>query len=149
MTHALRERQLWPVMKPVLIVDSYRDEGEMYTEYLRSTGAFVEYVRTPEEALPRLRSRPPAVIVADMVFEGSAYDGPSFVHEVRTLSTCATTNCIIVSGFPRAADRARARAAGADLFLVKPCPLDELRRQIERAVSAHDRNTRAAWNWLE
>ena len=99
---ALRERQLSPVVRPVLIVDSYRDEGEMYAEYLRSTGAFVEYVRTPEKALPRLRSRPPAVIIADMVFQGSNYDGPAFVHEVRALSTCATTNCIIVSGVAHA-----------------------------------------------
>ena len=137
------------VARPVLIVDSYRDEAEMYAEYLRSTGAVVEYAPTPEEALPRLRSRPPAVIVADMVFEGSAYDGPAFVHEVRTLPACATTNCIIVSGFPRAEDRERARAAGADLFLVKPCPPDELTRHVVRAVSAYDRHTRAEWNWSE
>ena len=146
---ARREHPLLPVVRPVVIVDSYRDEGEMYAEYLRSTGAFVEYVRTPEEALPRLRSRPPAVIVADMVFQGSNYDGPAFVHEVRALSTCATTNCIIVSGFPGASDRQRARAAGADLFLVKPCLLEELRWHIARALSAYERNTRAEWNWSE
>ncbi len=136
-------------MTPVLIVDSYRDEGEMYAEYLRSVGARVEVVRTPEEALPRVQAQPPAVIVADMVFEGSAYDGPAFVRAVRALSTCAMTNCIIVSGFPRSADRERARASGADLFLVKPCPPDELKRHIARAVSAHDRNTRAAWKWSD
>ena len=146
---ARQERQLSPAAGPVLIVDSYRDEGEMYAEYLRSTGTVVEYVPTPEEALPRLRSRPPAVIITDMVFQGSNYDGPAFVHEVRALSTCATTNCIVVSGFPRASDRARARAAGADLFLVKPCPLEELSWHIARAVSAHERNTRASWNWSD
>jgi two-component system chemotaxis response regulator CheY len=147
--HALQERQPSRLVRRVLIVDSYRDEGEMYAEYLRSTGAFVEYVATPEEALPRVRSQPPAVIVADMVFHGSNYDGPAFVHEVRALSTCATTNCIIVSGFPRASDRERARAAGADLFLVKPCPLDELRWHIARAVAAYERHTRAQWNWSD
>ena len=146
---ALRERRLSPVVRPVLIVNSYRDEGEMYAEYLRSTGAFVEYARRPEEALPRLRSRPPAVIIADMVFQGSKYDGPAFVHEVRALSTCATTNCIIVSAFARASDRERARAAGADLFLVKPCPLGELRRHVARAVSAYEHDTRTEWNWSD
>lgn len=146
---ALRAHDMLPVVSPVLIVDSYSDEGEMYAEYLRSTGASVDYVRTPEEALPRLRLRPPSVIVTDMVFQGSRYDGPAFVHEVRALPACATTNCIIVSGFPRVLDRQRARAAGADLFLLKPCPLEELSRHVARAVSAHERNTRAAWNWSD
>ena len=136
-------------LRPVLIVDSYRDEGEMYAEYLRSLGAVVQYVRTPEEALPLLTSQPPVVVVADMVFRGSKYDGPGFMRVVRSIPACERTNCIIVSGYSRIADRERARAAGADLFLVKPCPPDVLRRCIARAVSAHDRNQRADWNWTD
>jgi two-component system chemotaxis response regulator CheY len=136
-------------LRPVLIVNSYRDEGEMYAEYLRSLGALVRYVRTPEAALPLLTSQPPVVIVADMVFVGSQYDGPAFLRAVRSIPACARTNCIIISGYPQLADRARARAAGADLFLVKPCPPDVLRRYIARAASAHDRNQRAEWNWTD
>jgi CheY-like chemotaxis protein len=136
-------------LRPVLIVNSYRDEGEMYAEYLRSLGALVQHVRTPEEALPLLTSQPPVVIVADMVFGGSKYDGPAFMRVVRASPACARTNCIILSGYPRLADRERARAAGADLFLVKPCPPDVLRRYIARATSAHDRNQRAEWNWTD
>ena len=136
-------------LRPVLIVNSYRDEGEMYAEYLRTLGALVQYVRTPEEALPLLTSQPPVVIVADMVFGGSKYDGPAFMRVIRSSPACARTNCIIVSGYPQLAERERARAAGADLFLVKPCPPDVLRRHIARAVWAHDRNQRAEWNWTD
>jgi CheY-like chemotaxis protein len=136
-------------LRPVLIVNSYRDEGEMYAEYLRSLGVLVQYVRTPEAALPLLTSQPPVVIVADMVFGGSKYDGPAFMRVVRSSPACARTNCIIISGYPQLADRERARAAGADLFLVKPCPPDVLRRHIARAVWAHDRNQRAEWNWTD
>jgi CheY-like chemotaxis protein len=136
-------------LRPVLIVDSYCDEGEMYAEYLRSRGALVQYVATPEEAQPWLASQPPAVIVADMVFRGSKYDGPAFLRAVRSIPACARTNCIIVSGYSQLADRERARAAGADLFLVKPCPPDVLTRYVARAVSAHDRNQRANWNWTD
>ena len=121
----------------------------MYAQYLRSIGALVQYVRTPEDALPLLTLQPPAVIVSDMVFSGSKYDGPAFMRAVRSSPACALTNCIIVSGYPQLADRERARAAGADLFLVKPCPLDVLKRYIARAVSAHDRNERADWNWTD
>jgi len=136
-------------LRPVLIVNSYRDEGEMYAEYLRSLGTLVTYVRTPEAALPLLTSQPPVVIVADMVFGGSKYDGPAFMRVVRSSPACARTSCIIISGYPQLADRERARAAGADLFLVKPCPLDVLQRHIARAVWAHDRNQRAPWNWTD
>jgi two-component system chemotaxis response regulator CheY len=136
-------------LRPILIVDSFRDEGEMYAEYLRSRGALVQYVRTPEEALPMLTSQPPAVIVADMVYFGSKYNGPAFMRAVRSSPACARTNCIILSGYPGLADRQSVRAAGADLFLVKPCPPDVLRRYVTRAVSAHDRNRRVEWNWTD
>ena len=117
----------------VLIVNSY-SEGEMYAEYLRSLGYEIHHVQTPEEAFPLLKEQPPAVIVTDMSFQGSAYDGPSFMVGVRELDGCAITRLIVVSGYVRQIDRDRARAAGADMFLVKPCMPDDLVRHVERAV---------------
>lgn len=134
-------------MAAVLIVDSYRDEAEMYAQYLRAVGSRVDYVRTPEEALARMNDSAPDVIVTDMVFQWSAYDGPEFLRAVRTRPQCATTNVIVLSGFTRPADRRRARAAGADRFLLKPCAPDELRYHIESALYAHALSTRATWNW--
>lgn len=136
-------------MASVLIVDSYRDEAEMYAQYLQSVGATVEYVRTPEEALSRLSSEPPVVIVTDMVFQASEFDGPAFVRAVRNRPECAMTNFIVLSGFTRPIDRERARSAGADRFLLKPCAPDELRRHVDSALWAHDRSMRAPWNWPE
>lgn len=133
----------------ILIVDSYRDEAEMYAQYLASVGAHVESVPTPEEAFIRLIVQPPAVIVTDMVFCCSAYDGPSFLRAVRARKGFATTNCIVLSGFTRVADRERARAAGADRFLVKPCSPYELQRHVETAVRANMCRVRAPWNWPE
>jgi CheY-like chemotaxis protein len=145
---AFGARDLMPSqMASVLIVDSYRDEAEMYAQYLQSVGATVDYVRTPEEAFARLLPQPPVVIVTDMVFQASAYDGPAFLKEIRSRPECATTSCIVLSGFPRPSDRQRARSAGADRFLVKPCAPDELRRHVDSARWAHDRRLRAPWNW--
>ena len=134
-------------MAAVLIVDSYRDEAEMYAQYLRAVGSSVDCVRTPEEALQRVGCNPPDVIVTDMIFQWSAYDGPSFVRELRSRPQCATTNLIVLSGFTRPIDRQRARAAGADRFLLKPCAPDELRYHIESGLYAHALHTRATWNW--
>ena len=134
-------------MAAVLIVDSYRDEAEMYAQYLHAVGPRVDYVRTPEEALERLVFNPPDVIVTDMIFQWSAYDGPRFLREVRKHPQCATTTVIVLSGFTRPIDRQRARAAGADRFLLKPCSPDELRYHIDSGLYAHALNTRATWNW--
>jgi two-component system chemotaxis response regulator CheY len=136
-------------MAAVLIVDSYADEGEMYADYLRSVGSNVEHVRTPEQALSLLESDRPLVIVTDMVFKRSRYDGPSFMRAVRARPECSATSFIVVSGFTRTADRDRARAAGADLFLLKPCAPDALWRYINSAIWAHGRHMRAQWNWPE
>lgn len=136
-------------MASILIVDSYRDEAEMYAQYLASVGAHVDSVPTPEEAFFRLIESRPAVIISDMVFCCSAYDGPSFLRAVRARHAFASTNCIVLSGFTRPIDRERARAAGADRFLLKPCSPDELRRHVETAVRANLSHGRAVWNWPE
>lgn len=140
----------WPrsATPAVLVVGSYCD-GDMYAEYLGSVGFDVLYGRTPEQALPYLGRRRPAVVITDMVFENSTYDGPAFIDAIRSRSDCAITNVIVVSGFVRPTDRQRARLAGADLFLLKPCPPDVLWRHVNHAVWAHERNTRADWNWPE
>lgn len=144
---AAQTQRAFPAGTSVLIVDSFADEGEMYAEYLRTGGAVVDYVRTPEQALSGLPALSPAVIVTDMVFLGSQYDGPAFMRAVREIPACAVTSCIMVSGYPRAVDRQRARAAGVDLFVLKPCMPNELQWHIQRAVSAYRRHARAEWNW--
>jgi CheY-like chemotaxis protein len=140
----------WPrsAIPAVLVVGSYCD-GDMYAEYLQSVGFEVLYGRTPEQALPLLGRRRPAVVITDMVFENSVYDGPAFINAIRSRPDCAMTNVIVISGFVRPTDRQRARLAGADLFLMKPCAPDALCRHVNRAVWAHERNERADWNWPE
>jgi CheY-like chemotaxis protein len=135
-------------MPALVVVGSYCD-GDMYAEYLRSVGFDVLYGRTPEQALPYLGRRRPAVVITDMVFQNSVYDGPTFIDAIRSRSDCAMTNVIVVSGFVRPTDRQRARLAGADLFLLKPCPPDALWGHVNHAVWAHERNARADWNWPE
>jgi CheY-like chemotaxis protein len=137
-----------PDMPPVLVVGSFSD-CEMYTEYLRSLGVTVVQGSTPEEAFAHLDTRRPAVIVTDMVFESSAYDGPAFIDALRARPDCVWTNVIVVSGFVRPEDRQRARVAGADLFLTKPCAPEALWRHVARAVGAHEQKMRADWNWPE
>jgi CheY-like chemotaxis protein len=132
----------------VLLVGSYPD-GDMYAEYLRTVGFDVVHARTPEQALAFVHKRPPAVIITDMVFDNSEYDGPTFVDEIRQRPDCTTTSVILVSGYIQVTDRRRARRAGADVFLMKPCAPAALSEYVASAIRAHHCQTRPEWNWPE
>lgn len=125
-------------MARVLIVNSY-DGGEMYAEYLRTAGFVVDLATTPEEALSIVEQSAPTVVVSDLVFVGSAIDGPAFIKKIRG-RLGSGVRLIALSGFVRQSDEKAAREAGADVFLIKPCPPDTLRRHIE----ARKRRTRTA-----
>jgi CheY-like chemotaxis protein len=118
----------------ILIVDSYIDEAEMYTQYLCTRGADANHVRRPEDAFSRISDAPPVVVVADMVFKWSAYDAPRFLRDLRERPECALTRFIVVSGYTTRGDRQRARVAGADRFLLKPCRPDKLWRHISAVI---------------
>ena len=129
----------------VLLVNSY-DERGMYGEFLRHHRLVVDDFARPEEALASLNHHVPDVIVTDFVFTGSEMDGPSFIRSVRARLDEATS-IVVVSGYGRQEDGERARAAGADLFLVKPVlPRDvlyDVRRALARRLDGH----RLQWNW--
>ncbi len=132
--------------RAVLIVNSF-DGREMYAERLRAQAVEVIEAERPEDALLRIASEPPAVIVTDMVFTHSRYSGPEFMRAVRNNPACANVLVIVLSGFVRQLDHDVARDAGADLFLHTPCDPDMLFRHVTRALIANRRGKRLAWNW--
>jgi CheY-like chemotaxis protein len=130
----------------VLVVDS-SDGGPMYAEFLRSRGFTAWEVATPEQALNRLRTHIPDVVVTDLAFEKSGFDGPAFIRDLRHMPALRNTPVIVVSGFVRVEDRLRARDAGANLFLIKPCLPDDLATQVNDAVATAREGRAIVWNW--
>lgn len=113
----------------MLIVNSY-DGGEMYEEYFRMSGIAVDLARTPEAALAIVERTAPDVIVSDLVFVGSAMTGAAFIRAVRE-RLGSRVKVIAVSGLVRDCDERSAREAGADVFLIKPCPPETLRQHVD------------------
>src|SRR5689334_21342194 len=102
----------------VLFVNSF-DDRHVYTDVLRERGHTIIDAAVPEEALRCLAlGTAPDVVVSDIVFIGSAISGPSFVRTLRDRVDDATS-IVVLSGYMRADDRDQARAAGADLFVMK------------------------------
>ena len=132
-------------MASILIVHSF-DAGERYAEWIRAQGYAAHRVHTPEEAFAYIEKHPPAVIVTDLHFRMSAFNGRTFVEAVRQLESCSRSGIVVISGRSSPEHRRHLRLTGADLFL-GPTDLRELSRHLTRALSEHRRGRRPRWRW--
>jgi CheY-like chemotaxis protein len=71
-----------------------------------------------DEALDLARAHRPDLIVVDMMMPGRS--GLELLGEVRADPNLAATPVVLLTARAQAADRAAAKAAGADGFVVKP-----------------------------
>jgi len=131
----------------VLLVNSF-DGREMYADYLRANALIVSDADSPERALRHLDTIDPHVVVTDLVFLHSSYDGPGFLRTLRTRVDGATS-ILVVSGLVRQEDRDQARAAGAGLYLVKPALPSAVLYEVRRALLLRRSGRRLSWNWRD
>lgn len=112
----------------VLLVEDDRDTREMYSEYLSYSGLRVAEAPTGFRALERAREQTPDVVVTDIAMPGM--DGLELSRRLRASPPTRDVPIIAVSGNPTD----RARDAGCDLMLEKPCTPDELLHAIANVL---------------
>jgi len=116
----------------VVVVDDNRDAAELVGEVLEASGLDVAIETDVEAAIERWKRFGADALVTDINFDGKP-EGLSLAKRIRESSPEALL--IAVSG---ASDlEGAAKRAGFDHFLLKPFPLDELRRLIPAHRSAH------------
>ena len=118
----------------VLVVDD--DEGtlELLTTALTSTGAQVIAAESARDALMRVTTDRPDVIVSDIAMPGE--DGFWFIEHVRTLSgERGRTPAIALTALARREDRTRAIDAGFQRHVAKPVELNELQSMLAALVA--------------
>ena len=103
----------------VLVVDDNEDNREIYAASLRHSGYAVEVASDGEEAVDVARRLRPAIVVMDLGMPGM--DGWDAIAALRSTPDTRATYVIVVSGFADTTSRKRAREAGCDEFLAKPC----------------------------
>jgi CheY-like chemotaxis protein len=106
-------------------VEDDRDTREMYSEYLSHSGLLVAEAPSGRRALERAREQCPDVVVTDIAMPGM--DGLELSRQLRLSPPTRDVPIIAVSG--NASERAR--EAGADVVLEKPCSPDYLLHVIE------------------
>jgi CheY-like chemotaxis protein len=113
-----------PVALPlILLVEDHQDTRQMYAEYLAGTFE-VATAGDGVEALALMRTRPPELLITDLSLPGM--DGFELIRLMRADARLRSVPAICLSGYGGDAHQQRARDAGCDRMLEKPCLPDVL-----------------------
>ena len=123
----------------ILSVDDDPNTREMLQEALERAGAEVASAASAPEALEKLQSLRPHVLVSDIGLPEE--DGYDLLRKVRALGAAdgGKTPAVALTGYAREQDYKAAMAAGYQEFVAKPVNLEELSSAILRAHGTSER----------
>jgi len=142
----------WTQRPPLaLIVDRDRDTRNMYAEYLALSKCAVDEAEDGREALAKAIARQPDVIITETRLPGIS--GFDLCHLLRQDAATRTIPIVVVTADAFDGDVTRAKHAGADAVLVKPCLpetlLAEIHRVLEQSAALRERGRNARANVSE
>ena len=112
----------------VLVVDDNADAVASLAELLRLDGHEVREATDGREALAQADDFRPEVVLLDLGLPG--LDGWEVATALRRRAGGGGALLVAISGYGRSEDRARSRAAGIDLHLVKPVEPGRIRELV-------------------
>lgn len=116
----------------VLIIDDVEDNREMYKDHLEHSGYRVIVAADGTEGIRLARELVPAVVIMDLCMPG--IDGWETTRAMRADPITSTIGIVAVSALHEPQARQRAREAGADFFLAKPCLPRELALHVSECI---------------
>jgi two-component system, cell cycle response regulator DivK len=125
-------RHVSPNVPTVLLVESAQDDRDMYAEYLRASGLNPVERDNTGDALDD-------AIEVDLVVTGirvkGPFDGIELIRRLRNGDGTRDLPVIVLTACAFERDERRARAAGCDVFLTKPCLPDRLVSEIRLVLT--------------
>ena len=122
----------WTQPPLTLLVDRDADTRQMYSEYLQLAACRTAEAEDGSEALAKAISLHPDVIVTETRLAG--LDGFQLCTLLRQDAATRTIPIVVVTGDGYADQIDRAKTAGADSVLVKPCLPEALFQEIARLL---------------
>ena len=112
----------------ILIVDDVADAREMYSEYLRFMGYEVDTAENGVIGLEKALDTLPDAVVLDLTMP--VLHGLDVLRSLRAYARTSQLFVIVVTGHAMTGTEKEVLAAGADLFLTKPCLPETLEAAI-------------------
>jgi len=112
----------------VLVVDDAADARVLYGEYLEYLGFRVETAENGAQAIQSAKREWPAIIIMDLAMP--EVDGWQAIKRLKSDPLTADIPIVALSAYAFGDEPQRAREAGADLCLSKPCLPSQLARVI-------------------
>ena len=120
--------------RSMLIIDNDREILDLLSFYFEEHGFVVDTAVDGHIGVAAALLQKPDVIICDLIME--RMHGFEVIQKVRARPELAGTLMIMVSAKAYKPDIDRARALGADHFVVKPFRCDDLLRLIDEAATA-------------
>ena len=118
----------------VLVVDDFRDNREMYADYLAFKGYRVAEAEDGEEAVEQAIQLVPDLVVMDLALP--RLDGLEATRKLKADPRTKKIPVLALTGHALAKVTRQAREVGCDAFLAKPCLPDALAKEIARMLRA-------------
>jgi two-component system cell cycle response regulator DivK len=122
----------------VLLVEDDRDGRRMYADWLTDAGFRVDQAHNGLQALERAFDSRPTVVVTDLNIPG--IDGFELTRRLKQDARTRDIPVLAVTGYAAfASDPERARRAGCDAVLSKPCSPEDLEAAIRGLIRERSR----------
>jgi len=119
-------------MAKILVVDDEAHLRRVVSLYLRARNYEVDTAENGVEAIQKIATDRPDVIVADIGMPGM--DGFELCSRLRRDAATKTIPFIFLTAKDHDTDRIKARKVGSDDYLTKPCPLEQLAERVDAII---------------
>lgn len=116
----------------VLVVDDNGDNRDMYADYLRFAGFDVMTAKDGQEALAMVEVKRPDVVALDLSMP--VVDGWQVARRLKSNAKTRRVIIIALTGRTENEHMAKAKAAGCDHFIAKPCLPADVAAHIEACM---------------
>jgi len=116
----------------VLIIDDGDENRAIYRGYLEHAGYQVVEAADATDGIAIAKELLPAIVVMDLSMPG--VDGWEATRLLKSDATTRGIGIVALSAFHEPESRRRAREAGADFFLAKPCLPRELTLHVSECI---------------
>jgi two-component system, cell cycle response regulator DivK len=117
-----------------LLVEDDQHTREMYAEWLEFSGFRVAQAATVDEAIEKTLQLHPHVIATDIGLHDNSGDGCDLCQRLKADDRTQAIPVIAVTAWTMGGHIERAREAGCDSVLTKPCLPEDLLAEIQRLL---------------